>query len=494
MITDNLNVDISSIIDLINIKNLPEMICEYLRSKDEKSYSNLRKFYSKMFEYFSEDIKNSYLNRILKYLSSDTPSDIYFIDDINEGVFDKELQKFSDDLVEVINKYDDCTNLYEQLNRKINFIFYENTKDDDYHVLKRLNNNSKYNQFVFGLFKHAFKNYKISLPGIAGKEIYESTKTLIMNTNCYIRCLYAASSIGNDDATIQLYNSISKDDVNLATSFLLKTKENPITLWMIAYNLEKNRLNKELIQAIKVKYKYIFDMSDEFIDSVDITEYTKSIFCEVPMMMAFKMYYYCHKKYNYTKAGNSLGKLFIIDNISYKNDREKSIDLAKNYLKAEMRRGNFHAISNMAIYSYKNPEENIYSERELKSLLNIAAMFGSTGGNYYLGKLLYDEGKYEEAVKYLNYAAAEEDGKAYILLGNYYELNNDSNKAIEYYKKAIINHSYDGAYHLALLYYNIYKENNADKQLYKELSDEYISKYYDLFSEEIQKKADLLLK
>ena len=132
MIKDNLNVDISNIIDLINIKNLPEMICEYLHSKNEKSYSNLRKFYSKMFEYFSEDIKSSYLNRILKYLSSDTPSDIYFIDDINEGIFDKELKEFCDDLVEVINKYDDCTNLYEQLNRKINFIFYENTEDDDF--------------------------------------------------------------------------------------------------------------------------------------------------------------------------------------------------------------------------------------------------------------------------------------------------------------------------------------------------------------------------
>ena len=118
MIKDNLNVDISNIIDLINIKNLPEMICGYLHSKDKKSYGNLRKFYSKMFEYFSEDIKNSYLNRILKYLSSDTPSDIYFIDDINDGIFDKELKEFCDDLVDTINKYEDSAALYENLNRK----------------------------------------------------------------------------------------------------------------------------------------------------------------------------------------------------------------------------------------------------------------------------------------------------------------------------------------------------------------------------------------
>lgn len=492
MITENLNVDISNIIDLINIKNLPEMICEYLHSKDDKTYSNLRKFYSKMLDYFGEDIKNSYLNRILKYLSSNTPSDIYFIDDINEGIFDKELKEFCDDLVEVINKYDDCSNLYEQLNRKINFIFYENTDKDHYKNLKRLNNDSKYEPFVFGLFKHAFRNYKTSLPGIAGKEIYEITKTLDIDSSCYIRCLYAASSIGNDDATIQLYNAISKDDINIATSFLLKTKENPISLWMIAYNLEENRLNKEMIQAIKVKYKYIFDISDDFIDSIDITEKTKSTFREVPMMMAYKMYYYCYQKYSYTKAGNSLGKLLIIDNVIYKNNRKKSIELAKEYLKREMQRGNFHAVNNMAIYNYNNPDESIYDERELKTMLSIGATFGSVGGNYYLGKLLYQEGKYEEAIEYLNYAASENDGKSYILLGNYYELKDDKNKAIECYKKAIVNHSYDGAYYLALLYYNYNKEE--DNKLFKELSKDYINKYYELFSEEIRKKADLLYK
>ena len=496
MIKDNLNVDISNIVDLINIKNLPEMICEYLRSKNEKQYSNLRKFYSKMLDYFSEDIKNSYLNRILKYLSNDTSSDIYFIDDINNGIYDKELKKFCDDLVDVINKYEDCTSIYEQLNRKINFIFYETTNDEDYHVLKRLNNNNEYNEFIFGLFKHAFKNYKISLPGIAGKEIYESTKTLVMGSDCYIRCLYAASSIGNDDATIQLYNVITKSDVNIATSFLLKTKENPITLWMIANNLEENKLNKALIQSIKVKYKYIFDMSDEFIDFINVTEHTKNLFREVPMMMAYKIYYYCYKKYNYTKAGNSLGELLILDYIIYKDDRKKSIELAKEYLKNEMRRGNFHAINNMAIYSYKNPKESNYSERELKRLLSISASFGSLDGNYYLGEKLYEEGKYEEAITYLNYAASNNNGDSYILLGNYNELKGDNAKAIECYKKAIINYCYDGAYYLALLYYNNYKEGKEieNNQLYKELSNEYITRYYDLFSEKIKNKADLILK
>ena len=44
MLEEDLNVDISNIIDLINIRNLPEMISDYLHAKDEKKYNNLRKF------------------------------------------------------------------------------------------------------------------------------------------------------------------------------------------------------------------------------------------------------------------------------------------------------------------------------------------------------------------------------------------------------------------------------------------------------------------
>ena len=334
---------------------------------------------------------------------------------------------------------------------------------------------------MFGLFKHAFKNYKISLPGIAGKELYESTKTLLIDDDCYIRCLYAASSIGNDDASIQLYNVITKEDDNLATSFLLKTKENPIVLWMIAYNLEKNRLNKEMIQSIKVRYKYIFDMSDEFIDYIDVSDETKNTHNEVSIMMAYKMHYYCYKKYSYTKAGNSLGKMLILNNVIYKHDREKSIELAKEYLSIEMRRGNFHAITNMAIYSYQNPDESNFDERELKNILGISATFGSVGANYYLGELLYNEGKFEEALKYINYAASHNFGNSYILLGNYNELKGDNAKAIECYKKAIVNHCYDGAYYLALIYYNYDKEVKKGKDgFYIELCKDYINKYYDI--------------
>ena len=259
---------------------------------------------------------------------------------------------------------------------------------------------------------------------------------------------------------------------------------------MIAYDLEKNLLSKEIIQAVKMKFKYIFDMRDDFIDSISVTDYGMINHHDVTLMMAYKMYHYSFEKYNYTKSGNSLGKLLIFDVVSYKKDREKSIELAKEFLTNEMHRGNIHSISNLAVYYYNNPKESPYTEKELKRLLSVSASFGDVEGNYYLGKMLFGEGKYEEGLKYLNYAASLNDGDSYLLLGNYFELKGNNAEAIECYKKAIINHCHDGAYYLALLYYNYYKEEN--NQLYIELSKDYIDKYYDLFSEEIQKKADLL--
>ena len=57
MIEDNLNADISTVVDLINIKNLPEIISDYLHSKGISKYNNLRKFYSSLLDDFGEDIK-----------------------------------------------------------------------------------------------------------------------------------------------------------------------------------------------------------------------------------------------------------------------------------------------------------------------------------------------------------------------------------------------------------------------------------------------------
>ena len=132
---------INTIVDEINLKNMPEIIIEFFRNNGEKKFNNLRSFYDNLLKFVSEDIRDSYLNRILKYLSSSSPILINIIEDFKLDVYDKELQDFSNYLVEEINKYEGYKDLYESLNRKVNYIFYEK---DNYLNIKESHNEENY--------------------------------------------------------------------------------------------------------------------------------------------------------------------------------------------------------------------------------------------------------------------------------------------------------------------------------------------------------------
>ena len=487
---NDLNVDMSDIIDLINIKSFPEMIAVYLRINGSKKYNNLRKFYSSMLDYFEEDIKSSYLNRILKYLSSDKESKIYLIDDINDGLYDDQLLKFSSDLVKIINKTPDYSKLYDSINSKINFIFYD--PENEYYNIKESNNKKEYDKFIFYLLKHSFKNYKISVPGIVGKRLYMSTQTVRPNLPRYIKALNAGSLLGNDDCTMQLYSIISPDDYNLAINILLRSKENEMVLWIIAYNMEIHILKKEIINVIKEKYKHIFEYHDDFIDNICLTKHGKEKH-NPNLLYAYKIYYYCYKKYDFTKAGNSVGKLLLYDAVWYCNNRDKSIEFAKEILQKEIYRGNTDSITNLAIYCYDNPSDNNqYSISQIKELLRSPSSLGEVSANYYLGKILFDEGNYEESFKYLEFASNQNNKHANLLLGKYYELLDNLVEAKKSYKKGIANGNFDCAYYLALLYFDLNKTSDNDALYIK--GYELISKYYDLFSGSIKESANQILK
>ena len=57
------------LIDYINIKNLPELIISFLKDNNINSnLNNIRGIYSIILGNISEDVKESYLNKIQKYL------------------------------------------------------------------------------------------------------------------------------------------------------------------------------------------------------------------------------------------------------------------------------------------------------------------------------------------------------------------------------------------------------------------------------------------
>ena len=170
---------INTIVDEINLKNMPEVIIDFFRKNGEKKFNNLRNFYDNLLKYVSEDIRDSYLNRILKYLSSSNPILINIIEDFKLDVYDKELKDFSNYLVDEINKYDDYKDLYESLNRKVNYIFYDK---EDYLNIKESHNVEDYKTFIFLLLKHTFYTYQINIPGIVSTRLYEEAITMIYDS------------------------------------------------------------------------------------------------------------------------------------------------------------------------------------------------------------------------------------------------------------------------------------------------------------------------
>ena len=81
------------LIDFINIKTLPELIINNLKENGINQISSIRVLYSIILDSISNEIKDSYLNKIQKYLSSSEQSTILIFDDINNGIYDKELKE-----------------------------------------------------------------------------------------------------------------------------------------------------------------------------------------------------------------------------------------------------------------------------------------------------------------------------------------------------------------------------------------------------------------
>ena len=90
--------------DSVNLKEFAETITNYLSINNSKRINNVRKYYGLLLECIDADIKDSFLNRILKYLSSTSKQVITIIDDINNGIYDKELKKFVDILLSELLK------------------------------------------------------------------------------------------------------------------------------------------------------------------------------------------------------------------------------------------------------------------------------------------------------------------------------------------------------------------------------------------------------
>ena len=166
----------SQLLDSINIKTYPELIVNFLKDNNINSnFNNLRGFYNELLASLSEDIRDSYLNRILKYLSAKEESNIYILDDIGNEIYEKELMDFFNRVHSEINKSKNSLLFYKKLCGLCSFVYFNNNESA---IIKNEFDKSNYSAMLYKLFVHAAINYKTNTPKINNIDVI---KPLVLN-------------------------------------------------------------------------------------------------------------------------------------------------------------------------------------------------------------------------------------------------------------------------------------------------------------------------
>ena len=219
--------------DCINLKKFSETISDYLHNNGQKKICNVRRYFSTLLGCINENVKESYLNRILKYLSSSTAQSIAIIDDFNDGIYDKNLMKFANILSTELQKTEDFNIFIKKLD---DIIIVPYLSIEEYNNLKECLNNKDYDNYLFILIKHTFKTYKISLPNISSQRMLEEALTIYFDTEFQKRLISESAKLGNHQAII-LFGNLNYSNPQVSLNYYLKAKKNKIALWEIGYML-----------------------------------------------------------------------------------------------------------------------------------------------------------------------------------------------------------------------------------------------------------------
>lgn len=218
----------SQLLDSINIKTYPELIVNFLKDNNINSnFNNLRGFYNELLTSLSEDIRDSYLNRILKYLSAKEESNIYILDDIGNGIYEKELMDFFNKVHGEINKSKNSLLFYKKLCGLCSFVYFNNNEST---IIKNEFDKSNYSAMLYKLFVHAAINYKTNTPKILADRLLQEALCLAKTNVTRGIILKTAADLGNDLAC-HLYASVVYDDYIERCVYYLKGKNMACNLY-----------------------------------------------------------------------------------------------------------------------------------------------------------------------------------------------------------------------------------------------------------------------
>ena len=483
-------MDEKILLDTYNIKTYPELIINYLRSNNIKSnISNLRGFYSELLEYISLDVKNSYLNRILKYLSSKEENTILILDDIGDGIYKDELLKYFEKLNNLIKQDSNYSLFYKSLLDQSNFIFFE---EEEFTNINNLHAEEKNVLFLYELFVHACKNYKNNTPKIVSERLLMDSFCLYNTTKQKPYIVKAAADLGNELACL-IYSIYVYPDYKKQLTYLLKGKSLNQCLWEIGFIIE-NFIDEKLLSTIRKELKPVLIEGNKYMQNIIVVN-EENEFYKQRTLDALKIYLYLANEKNYSKALCSVGKFFLAEKVAILNndhiDKEASIKLGLHYSYRAAKLGNIHSMQNIGSYYYNNQS----TDSKYKELLKTGAHYNDLLSSIYYSQILIDENKLDEAENYLKVIAEENDSKSLYRLGKIYEAKMQLDDAIEYYKKAINNDYYSASIDLAKIYFTKYMNENSEKKNgYLLLAINLLEKNYIRYNDKEKKEADLLLK
>lgn len=480
-------------LDTFNIKTYPELIINYLKLIDNKTkINNLRSFYFSLLESISTDVRESYLNRILKYLSSKEESTILILDDIKDKIYEKNIILFFKKLHNLISADTSHKIFYANLIEQCNFIFFE---EDELNNIKQLYNEEKYDLVLYELFIHACDNYRINTPKIVSERLLNDSYCLYNTTKLKPVLIKAAADLGNELACLQ-YSIYAYPDYKKQLTYLLKGKSLNQCLWEIGFIIE-NFIDKETLDIVKKELKPIFVEGNKYMQNIIVIN-EDNIFYKQRTLDALKIYFYLANEKKFSKALCSVGKFFLEKKVAIINNNKinekESLQIGFDYSYKAIKLGNIHAMQNIGTFYYNN---NKSIDTKYKDLLKIGANFKDLLSSIYYSKILIDENKIDEAETYLKFIAEENDGEALFRLGKIYEMRMQNDDAIKYYEKAINNNYYSASIELSKLYFTKYMNNELSgniKNSYLLLSINILKKNYEKYSESEKKEADLLIK
>ena len=491
-------MDDRMLLDEINIKTFPEIIIDYLKSKDiNTNFNNLRSFYSIILGSINSSVKESYLNRILKYLSSKEASEILILDDISNGIYKKEIISALTLVHEDISKITHYNLFYKKLTELCKFIYFDK---EEASIVNNAFNKEDYIEELYLLFIHACRNYQTNTPNILAERLLKDSFSILEGKGSKYALLKASADLGNEIACQIYANSILNRQEQV--KYYIKGKALPQNIWELGFVIEHYNITQSLYDSIKKEFKDIINKGESYLtDPIEVinTTNTFEIDCTI---LALDLYLYLANEKKLSKAYNSVGKFFLLGTVSYlddkgKRDKKKTDEFGLSYLKESIKLCNINAIQNYATYYYENATK---CDFDLKEILKIGALLRDSSSCIYLSRILLDENKPNEAEEYVKYIAdgnTKSRGEFQYKLAKIYENKLQTDDAIKYYEKAINNNEYLASFDLAKLYFNkammdMTSKNNRNGYLL--MSINLIDSYYEQYTKDIKKEADLLRK